>query len=374
MGVAYGRFSPHSANFNIALPISVAVSMLNAGITAFGFEILARNRTDPSEGDLVKYGSFYGFVTVLLRSVQFASLTFALSLYACTKKELAVGTILASIPVFVCMTLEPTVRDDGSTAAFASSLFNTQLLGRYVQASSLVFCAALLASQSPPSRHREGDENLIPFVVGLGLVATCFKTGVMVELDDTILRLPPTSTYTASIENSTESRRRRGQRRRARDARATTDSTARATIGSDQAQNSTDDDVHDEDSDDRSCCTLVDVLKLRIAPGVFALGAWGLVQTAWVFWMGYNFSISETPDNNYANSSMVVGSPGEPQFFDCHERGTAIFIAAISNLLSLVLLPISMLADPHHGPCGAKYRRRARRLARQKPRLRRVES
>ena len=57
----------------------------------------------------------------------------------------------------------------------------------------------------------------------------------------------------------------------------------------------------------------------------------------------------EHVENNYANKSMPVGGPDDPQYFDCHERTTGINVAYLATALCAALTPLYAMLDPEFG-------------------------
>eukprot|EP01045_Picozoa_sp_COSAG04_P032426 COSAG04_NODE_6352_length_1349_cov_1.920800_1_plen_368_part_10 len=114
VGVAYGRFDPSGPEFSLLLPVSVAVSLLGAGSTAFGFEVMFRNEEGegPSPFSL---GSRYGIVALLLHTVQAAALIFWIALLGCAVKGGAWWAMLLAVLVFFGMVGEAAYRGDTDT-------------------------------------------------------------------------------------------------------------------------------------------------------------------------------------------------------------------------------------------------------------------
>ena len=100
VGVAYGNFVPSSKGFSYLLPVSVSVSLLGAGSTAYSFEALFRSEQRPADRDALKVGTRYGTTAVLLRTAQMAALVFWIALLACAEKGSALFAAVLSVMVF----------------------------------------------------------------------------------------------------------------------------------------------------------------------------------------------------------------------------------------------------------------------------------
>eukprot|EP01045_Picozoa_sp_COSAG04_P020613 COSAG04_NODE_2126_length_4738_cov_39.131494_2_plen_742_part_00 len=103
-GVAYGRFDPSAPEFSLLLPVSVAVSLLGAGSTAFGFEATGRDNS------VVSLGSRYGVVALLLRTAQAAALIFWIALLGCAVKGGAWWALVLAVAIFAGMVMEAAMR------------------------------------------------------------------------------------------------------------------------------------------------------------------------------------------------------------------------------------------------------------------------
>eukprot|EP01043_Picozoa_sp_COSAG02_P030957 COSAG02_NODE_2000_length_10140_cov_14.090429_9_plen_564_part_00 len=309
VGVAFGKFSPYSEDFSITLPLSVVCSLLNAGITTFGFEMVGRNNgpqlcrrcaSTRTDGKAVSTCSCYGLITLLLRSMQFAAIIFTISLLACTQKEYAVFAIFLSVVVFVSMALEPIVRDETNQqgASLIKSFFNWTVFLRYIQTSGVVYCFSLVLSK------QAGRDNLVPFLVGMLLLLSFLATGIAVEVADIVPHV-----------------------------NARSDRLGRTVTRRTQAR--------------------VQFLRLGAPTDtIIASGLWGIFHLLLVLGMAFSFTHLEPMTNNYADSRVPPGHPGEPQYFDCRDRHAGIYIAAASTMLSFALLPISTFSDPQNGACA----------------------
>eukprot|EP01045_Picozoa_sp_COSAG04_P004436 COSAG04_NODE_192_length_20873_cov_26.172957_12_plen_1541_part_00 len=111
VGVAYGRFNPSSPKFSNLLPVSVFVSLLGAGSTAFGFEASARDEYGKfvdlnSTRRRLPLGSPYGIVALLLRTAQATALIFWIALTGCAYKGWAGLPMLLAVAIFGWMVYE----------------------------------------------------------------------------------------------------------------------------------------------------------------------------------------------------------------------------------------------------------------------------
>jgi hypothetical protein len=59
-------------------------------------------------------------------------------------------------------------------------------------------------------------------------------------------------------------------------------------------------------------------------------------------------------DNNYSNSSLPVGGPGDPQHYNCKDRTSSLYTAVASTIATAVLYPLSWLVDSEIGVKGLK--------------------
>ena len=301
VGVAYGKFDPSTPTFSYLLPVSVAVSLLGAGSTAFGMEGAFRNADRPGTVSTV---SRYGIVALLLRTAQVAALVFWIALLSCAEKGWAGIAIVLSVVVVLAM---------GGEAAFRSvhngrSGFNSSLPAfmRSMDAGSgswpaLGLCVAHLGLVGGMAAVFFGDEQaegwagaavlLGGMLVGCGV---CLFAGckLFTESEERMEKYP-------SVRDR--------QKREKRNGRYLS-----------------------------LCCALVCV-PLLLAGTIYA------------------FVTAEHVDNNYANKSMPIGGPGsgsgpdDPQYFDCHERTSGLYPAYLATALCVVLTPLYAALDPEYG-------------------------
>eukprot|EP01045_Picozoa_sp_COSAG04_P004428 COSAG04_NODE_192_length_20873_cov_26.172957_4_plen_631_part_00 len=117
VGVSYGRFDPSSPTFSYLLPISVTVSLLGAGATAFGFEAGRRDADGKpiqpeSTAPRLSQRSRYGVVALLFRTAQATALIFWIALLGCAEKGWAGLPMLLAVAIFGGMVVEAAKRSE----------------------------------------------------------------------------------------------------------------------------------------------------------------------------------------------------------------------------------------------------------------------
>ena len=60
------------------------------------------------------------------------------------------------------------------------------------------------------------------------------------------------------------------------------------------------------------------------------------------------FDVQHVP-NNYANKTLPMGGPGDPQHYDCHDRTSGLYPAYLATALCVVLTPLYAALDPEYG-------------------------
>eukprot|EP01045_Picozoa_sp_COSAG04_P002611 COSAG04_NODE_96_length_26486_cov_136.642817_15_plen_1257_part_00 len=60
------------------------------------------------------------------------------------------------------------------------------------------------------------------------------------------------------------------------------------------------------------------------------------------------FDVQHVP-NNYANKTLPMGGPGDPQHYDCHDRTSGLYPAYLASALCVVLATLYAALDPEHG-------------------------
>jgi hypothetical protein len=76
---------------------------------------------------------------------------------------------------------------------------------------------------------------------------------------------------------------------------------------------------------------------------------WGCIYFIFIFGVALVFFTADHVDNNYLNDTMPMAGPGAPQHYDCHDRTSGIYPAALATVMSLVFLFPAMLTDPKYG-------------------------
>jgi hypothetical protein len=84
---------------------------------------------------------------------------------------------------------------------------------------------------------------------------------------------------------------------------------------------------------------------------------WGALHALLVGGMVAAFFEFEHVDNNYNDAALpATGNTSAPQHYDCHDRTSALYPAALACTVSVVMLPLSLLVDPKYGwRCGKKH-------------------
>ena len=109
--MSYGRFDPSSEAFSYLLPVSVTVSLLGAGSTAFGFEAGSRDEDGKfvekdNTAPRLPLASRYGVAALLLRTAQATALIFWIALLGCAEKGWAGPPMLLAVAIFGGMVYE----------------------------------------------------------------------------------------------------------------------------------------------------------------------------------------------------------------------------------------------------------------------------
>eukprot|EP01045_Picozoa_sp_COSAG04_P005032 COSAG04_NODE_227_length_19396_cov_29.887547_13_plen_1562_part_00 len=60
------------------------------------------------------------------------------------------------------------------------------------------------------------------------------------------------------------------------------------------------------------------------------------------------FDVQHVP-NNYANKTLLMGNPGDPQHYDCHDRTSGLYPAYLASAACVLLAPLYAALDPEHG-------------------------
>eukprot|EP01043_Picozoa_sp_COSAG02_P008697 COSAG02_NODE_283_length_25709_cov_24.523311_16_plen_1395_part_00 len=110
-------------------------------------------------------------------------------------------------------------------------------------------------------------------------------------------------------------------------------------------------DISNTESCLQCCCECFTYLG-GFAPQKSVLGllVWGFIHACWVGTMACLFYSIDHVDNNYANSSLPeTGYRDSPQHYDCHDRTSGLYPAALAFVLSVLFLVGVAALDPAFG-------------------------
>ena len=123
--------------------------------------------------------------------------------------------------------------------------------------------------------------------------------------------------------------------------------------------------TRDEDRESKRCCSGIQACGGKysflcgIAGETSRRGAitWAALHALLVGGSAAAFFQIEHVSNNYNDYSLPVTSvTSAPQHYDCHDRTSGLYPAALASVLSVVLLPLSLLVDPKYGARRCRYR------------------
>ena len=297
----------------------MGVSLVGAGSTFFGFEIEFRK----DFSDAVAAFSWYGAVALLLRMAQTAALVFWIALLGCAEKGWAGVAMVLSVLYIGGMVLEAASRSEKLQTTFAALclslvhlalvgfmaavFFGSELLaeeahgwaGAILLFGLLIACGGCLFADSGPF---DFDVSTKIAMLGCGLlfvpiagrgVAEIFVLRADGWLGTAVLLMIAVSGFLCSLVVGSG----------AKDLATTISSL---------------------------CCALLFV-PLMVAG------------------MAMLFFDVDHVDNNYANKSLPIGGPGDPQYFDCRERTAGIGVAYLATVLCGVFTPLYAALDPQFG-------------------------
>jgi hypothetical protein len=84
-------------------------------------------------------------------------------------------------------------------------------------------------------------------------------------------------------------------------------------------------------------------------PSVRASLLWSAIHLALIGAMAAVFFDVRHVPNNYANKTLPVGDPGDPQHYDCHDRTSGLYPAYLASGLCVLLAPLYAALDPEYG-------------------------
>eukprot|EP01043_Picozoa_sp_COSAG02_P028955 COSAG02_NODE_1782_length_10945_cov_9.882722_4_plen_935_part_00 len=123
--------------------------------------------------------------------------------------------------------------------------------------------------------------------------------------------------------------------------------------------------TRDEDRESKRCCSGIQACggKYSFICGIAGeksrRGAimWAALHALLVGGSAAAFFRIDHLSNNYNDYSLPVTSvTSAPQYYDCHDRTSGLYPAALASVLSVVLLPLSLLVDPKYGARRCRFR------------------
>eukprot|EP01045_Picozoa_sp_COSAG04_P004117 COSAG04_NODE_175_length_21521_cov_167.404071_9_plen_1287_part_00 len=304
VGVAYGKFDPSSPTFSFLLPVSVTVSLLGAGSTVFGLEAEVRNAAAKKE--MVSLGSRYGVVGLLLRTAQVTALIFWISLLGCAEKGWAAVAVVLGVLVFGGMCAEAVYR------------------GRRMKAMEW--------------KDKKWPEEIKAFLDGRGLseyhdlflspkAGNCIRLSQVRLSMNTKKKIRVASRQLPAFKGMTDEQCEQ----------------VAETVAKDR-------DLELQPEGKWLEPFLSKLVRLWQPPkSVRASLLWLALHLALLGAMAAIFFDVQHVPNNYANKTLPMGGPGDPQHYDCHDRTSGLYPAYLASALCVLLAPLYAALDPEHG-------------------------
>ena len=158
IGVAYGELDQETTSMSkpvsMLLAFSILCSFVASGAVMFDLESEERNQELPSSHHL-QMASLYGFVTIVGRAGQVASLVFINALWACAFKAMALPSVILAVAMLYSLTMYSKIQCKGFRKASPNIVEATQYAVHTVYVLVLLMLFYLL-------RHEDNDYGSIP--------------------------------------------------------------------------------------------------------------------------------------------------------------------------------------------------------------------